>query len=175
MSFFCEIINFCLTISDYTFIHRFKYLAVVDVDEFISPSINASTSGSVVQGEGIKLFDLLDDLDRELSVGSFVFANVFHYTSWPSIQENNVSSSSIPDLVTQTKVMRKTISEPHGKRSKYVVRPEGVMLAGNHAVHRLAKGERFIHSNNLLFWFLLNCKVFVHRMSLSGAFMESCS
>ena len=127
---------------------------MVDVDEFISPSINASTSGSVVQGEGIKLFDLLDDLDMEqLYVGSFVFANVFHYTSWPSIQENNVSSSSIPDLVTQTKVMRKTISEPHGKRSKYVVRPEGVMLAGNHAVHRLAKGERSIHLNNLLIYY----------------------
>ena len=117
---------------------------MVDLDEFISPSINASTSGSVVKGEGIKLFDLLDDLDRELSVGSFVFANVFHYTSWPSIQEKNVTLSSIPDLVTQTKVMRKTISEPHGKRSKYVVRPEGVMLAGNHAVHRLAKGEIFM-------------------------------
>ena len=122
---------------------------MVDLDEFISPSINASTIGSVDKEEGIKLFDMLDDLDRELSVGSFVFANVFHYTSWPSVQENNVTSSFIPDLVTQIKVMRKTISEPHGKRSKYVVRPEGVMLAGNHAVHRLAKGERSIHLNLL--------------------------
>ena len=86
-----------------------------------------------------KLFSSLDKWDDR--AGSFIFANTFHYLQWQDWPtKDSPKADKRPYLVTQQKVWRKSVAEPHGRRSKYVVRPEAVMMAGNHAVHRLAKG-----------------------------------
>ena len=100
-------------------------------------------------------------------IGSYSFGNVFFYLYWkndtsvidrywpefdPSVnnqtalernasKENDNIRPAPPYLLTQMKIKR--ISKPHayGRRSKYVVKPEGVVMAGNHIVHKFADGE----------------------------------
>ena len=57
----------------------------------------------------------------------------------------NEGSLHIPYLITQMKVKRTFKPHPFGRRSKYIVRPEAVVMAGNHIVHKFVDGK----SNNL--------------------------
>ena len=99
-------------------------------------------------------------------LGAYVFGNVFHYLYWNndtsiikkywnesitnklSLNNSNSSnehqkSSFIPYLLTQMKTKRTLNPHPFGQRSKYVVKPEGVVMAGNHQVHKFVDGKRF--------------------------------
>lgn len=98
------------------------------------------------------------------SLGAYVFGNVFHYLYWNNdtsiikkywnesttnkLSFNNSNSSnehqqnsSIPYLITQMKTKRTLKPHPFGRRSKYVVKPEGVVMAGNHLVHKFVDGK----------------------------------
>ena len=49
--------------------------------------------------------------------------------------------SKIPYLISQMKVQRTKNPHSYGRRSKYIVRPEAVVMAGNHAAHKFVDGE----------------------------------
>ena len=49
--------------------------------------------------------------------------------------------SFIPYLITQMKTKRTLKPHPFGRRSKYVVKPEGVVMAGNHLIHKFVDGK----------------------------------
>ena len=100
--------------------------------------------------------------------GAYVFGNVFHYLYWKndtttmnqywnsSLSDNsgidrafenktrkllNEGSLHIPYLITQMKIKRTFKPHPFGRRSKYIVRPEAVVMAGNHIAHKFVDGE----------------------------------
>ena len=98
------------------------------------------------------------------SLGAYVFGNVFYYLYWnndtsvvkkywnnpytdkivsnDSIHsEEHQKESFIPYLITQMKTKRTLKPHPFGRRSKYIVKPEGVVMAGNHLVHKFVDGE----------------------------------
>ena len=121
----------------------------------------------------IALFLIPDKVPKTTQkFGAYVFGNVFHYLYWKndtttmnqywnsSLSDNsrmgrdyenktrkllNEGSLHIPYLITQMKVKRTFKPHPFGRRSKYIVRPEAVVMAGNHIVHKFVDGE----SNNL--------------------------
>ena len=82
-------------------------------------------------------------------LGSFVFRNVFFYLQWEnsSAVENNSNSSNHDSqslyLVTQHKTRRLATPHKHGQRSKYIVKPEGVVEVGNHVVWSYVRGGSF--------------------------------
>ena len=59
-------------------------------------------------------------------------------TRYPSIFTNG---SKVPYLITQMKVQRTKSPHPYGRRSKYVVRPDAVVMAGNHVAHKFVDGK----------------------------------
>ena len=98
------------------------------------------------------------------SVGAYVFGNVFYYLYWNNdtsimskywngstvgeIASNDSipteqprKQSFIPYLITQMKTKRTLKPHPFGRRSKYVVKPEGVVMAGNHLIHKFVDGK----------------------------------
>ena len=113
-------------------VNRFEMVAMVDIDEFIMPQ-KAPNLTALLQPHLSKKF------------GSFNFRNVFHYLYW----ENNTDTltkfyaknTSLPYLLTQMKLRRVVVSQNHGTRSKYIVRPNFVTNAGNHQVWKYVKGE----------------------------------
>ena len=101
------------------------------------------------------------------SLGAYIFGNVFYYLYWnndTSIMNKYWNSSSsgnqkyndnqhskqhqnesfIPYLITQMKTKRTLKPHPFGRRSKYIVKPEGVVMAGNHLVHKFVDGEYYL-------------------------------
>ena len=98
------------------------------------------------------------------SLGAYVFGNVFYYLYWNNdtsvankywhnsstdkiasndsiLSEEHQKKSFIPYLITQMKTKRTLKLHPFGRRSKYIVKPEGVVMAGNHLVHKFVDGE----------------------------------
>ena len=57
-----------------------------------------------------------------------------------------LGDSPIPYLITQMKIQRTLKPHPFGRRSKYIVRPEAVVMAGNHIVHKFADGEYIVQT-----------------------------
>ncbi|KAK3874532.1 hypothetical protein Pcinc_020550 [Petrolisthes cinctipes] len=110
--------------------------AMVDVDEFLVPKTHTN------------LLDLVASYKREFN--SYIFKNAFFYMYW----ENDTTAvhdtlfpdrhglgytlygdeSLMPYLVTAYKTRRQTKLFNHGKRSKYLSRPEMVVEVGNHHV-----------------------------------------
>ena len=101
------------------------------------------------------------------SLGAYIFGNVFYYLYWnndTSIMNKYWNSSSsgnqkyndnqhskqhqnesfVPYLITQMKTKRTLKPHPFGRRSKYIVKPEGVVMAGNHLVHKFVDGEYYL-------------------------------
>ncbi|KAK3874542.1 hypothetical protein Pcinc_020560 [Petrolisthes cinctipes] len=108
--------------------------AMVDVDEFLVPRTHTN------------LLDLVASYNKDFN--SYVFKNAFFYVYW----ENDTTAvhdtlfpdrhglgytlygdeSLMPYLVTAYKTRRQTKLLNHGKRSKYLSRPEKVVEVGNH-------------------------------------------
>ena len=114
-------------------IGRFKFIALVDFDEYILSSGNKT------------LLELVSQLSAEDEKrGSFNFANVFHYLYWENTTLASWSgegNTSAPYLLTQSKLRRKKKPHKHHVRSKYVARPEAVSRAGNHLVQGFCDGR----------------------------------
>ena len=113
-------------------VNRFDLLAMVDIDEFVMPS-KAPNLTALLQPYLSKKF------------GSFNFRNVFHYLYWENntdtLKKFYAKNQSLPYLLTQMKLRRVNVSQNHGTRSKYIVRPNYVTNAGNHQVWKYVKGE----------------------------------
>ena len=121
-------------------VNHFEFALMVDVDEFILPY------------DASNLLQMLDGIQDSAKGGSFVFRNAFHYLYWPNdtstteeharglfesynVQRVNDSLTTVqPYLLTQTKTRRLVQVHEHGTRSKYIVRPEGADMLGNHNV-----------------------------------------
>ncbi|KAG8226200.1 hypothetical protein J437_LFUL012459 [Ladona fulva] len=125
-------LNDCL----YRSMHRFRFLALIDLDEFI---------GSLTA--------------RAPAAGAFSFQNAFFYLQWADDEEMTQAQSShttrapgsvtasrsiedevLPGLLTQKKTRRRARAHPHKQRSKYICRPERVVEAGNHFVWEFTSG-----------------------------------
>lgn len=110
-------LNDCL----YRTMNRFKYVLMIDIDEFIIPN---------------KHRNLLSML-RSISInghrtGAYSFQNSFFYSQWPD--DRLISRSLGYNLTTLLKTKRKSQLNIHKQRSKCIVIPENVVEMGNHFV-----------------------------------------
>lgn len=97
-----------------------SWVAVVDLDEFI------------VARQG-RLCDMLPP-----DASALLFRNAFFPRHWPLDGSNELESTAANNVSEKTRRLlwrSSVIWEPY-KRSKYVVRPERVRVAGNHFVFR---------------------------------------
>ncbi|XP_071444499.1 uncharacterized protein [Hetaerina americana] len=158
-------LNDCL----YRSMHRFRYLALIDLDEFIVPrkfqqnkdqplSTGKPPVNLKPNNTDSSLADLLASLvARAPAAGAFSFQNAFFYLQWADDEESPQptkptkptkgkvdSQTMLPDkmpaLVTQRKTRRRARAHPHKQRSKYICRPERVVEAGNHFVWEFTSG-----------------------------------
>ena len=67
---------------------------------------------------------------------------MFYYLYWEN--DTSLASESRNFLVTSSKVRRTFKPNRKGQRSKYVVRPETVALAGNHVIWKFIPGKQKI-------------------------------
>jgi hypothetical protein len=65
--------------------------------------------------------------------------NAFFYLYWEN--DTSLLSSSGNFLMTSSKIRRVVKPSRKGQRSKYVVRPETVVVAGNHVVWKFVPGD----------------------------------
>ncbi|XP_001992773.2 uncharacterized protein LOC6567186 [Drosophila grimshawi] len=128
-------LNDCL----YRTMYRYKYLALVDLDEFIVPRYTDT------------LNDLLSSLNqrfRNRNTGAYSFQNAFYYLQFADdplassgISGGNDQLGSVrASLVTQRKTRRRYKLHPQKQRSKYICKPEAVVEAGNHFVWEFSPG-----------------------------------
>ncbi|XP_036321528.1 uncharacterized protein LOC118735714 isoform X2 [Rhagoletis pomonella] len=138
-------LNDCL----YRTMHRYRYLAMVDLDEFIVPRHNDTLN---------ELINSLNHRFRYRNLGAYSFQNAFFYLQFPDDPlvtqvHNQPSQQQQPyahknptlraSLVTQRKTRRRLKLHPQKQRSKYICKPESVIEAGNHFVWEFspAKGS----------------------------------
>ncbi|XP_069963106.1 uncharacterized protein [Bactrocera oleae] len=132
-------LNDCL----YRTMHRYRYLAMVDLDEFIVPRHNDTLN---------ELINSLNHRFRYRNLGAYSFQNAFFYLQFPDdplvtlahtrpqpySQEQQPYAHTNPglraSLVTQRKTRRRLKLHPQKQRSKYICKPESVIEAGNHFV-----------------------------------------
>ncbi|EDW57756.1 uncharacterized protein [Drosophila virilis] len=128
-------LNDCL----YRTMYRYKYLALVDLDEFIVPRYTDT------------LNDLLSSLNqrfRNRNTGAYSFQNAFYYLQFADdpLASSGISGGSDQlgsvraSLVTQRKTRRRYKLHPQKQRSKYICKPEAVVEAGNHFVWEFSPG-----------------------------------
>ena len=103
-------------------------------------------------------------------IGAYLFGNVFFYLYWQNstttmkefyressnqqqndtfkknidtdVNNRTVKGDPMPYLITQMKIRRTKKPHLYGRRSKYIVRPEGVVMLGNHNVHKYVNGKK---------------------------------
>ncbi|KAH8381139.1 hypothetical protein KR200_003802 [Drosophila serrata] len=129
-------LNDCL----YRTMFRYKYLALVDLDEFIVPRYSDTLN---------ELIGSLNQRFRNRNTGAYSFQNAFYYLQFA---DDVLASSGIDggtdqlasvraSLVTQRKTRRRYKLHPQKQRSKYICKPEAVVEAGNHFVWEFAPGK----------------------------------
>jgi Glycosyltransferase family 92 len=107
-------LNDCL----YRGMHKHKYLAFLDFDEYMMPKKHDS------------LTDLLQDLEgQEANFSMVMFRNAFFYLQWPDDR-----GASNTNLMTLKKTRRNKYLHKANMRSKYICKPEEVVEVGNHFV-----------------------------------------
>ncbi|XP_054082962.1 uncharacterized protein LOC105208498 isoform X2 [Zeugodacus cucurbitae] len=138
-------LNDCL----YRTMHRYRYLAMVDLDEFIVPRHNDTLN---------ELINSLNHRFRYRNLGAYSFQNAFFYLQFPddplvslahtqsqSWQAQQPYAHTNPglraSLVTQRKTRRRLKLHPQKQRSKYICKPESVIEAGNHFVWEFSPGK----------------------------------
>lgn len=118
---------------------RFKYVAMVDFDEFIVPKQHTNY---------LSLLKELENTNKKMKgkPGSYVFRNTFFYLYW----ENDTRAygalpetppENLPYLLTQFKTKRMKAVMRYGSRSKFIVVPERAMEVGNHVVWKHTSGS----------------------------------
>uniref|UniRef100_T1J425 Glycosyltransferase family 92 protein n=1 Tax=Strigamia maritima TaxID=126957 RepID=T1J425_STRMM len=123
-------LNDCL----YRNMYQYRYLLMIDLDEYIVPHRNDSLRQMVAH--------LMQRVDPK-KVGSFSFMNSFFYLQWPN---DSLSEGLTAPLVSLTKTRRRAKFHPHKQRSKCIVLPEYVIEMGNHFVWEFLPGHGTINS-----------------------------
>ena len=124
-------LNDCL----YRNMNDFRYLMLIDFDEFIIPHMNDT------------LPEMLQFLDQQKIVvggrrispkktSSYSFQNAFFYLQFPDDEE----SRNWPALRILRKTRRKEKFNPQKQRSKYICVPRNVKEAGNHFIWEYSEG-----------------------------------
>ncbi|XP_076366151.1 uncharacterized protein LOC143255023 [Tachypleus tridentatus] len=121
-------LNDCL----YRTMYRFRFVLMIDFDEFIVPHKSES------------LTEMLEVLtkNKPLKTGAYSFQNSFFYLPWPK----DPKSKSLPlPLVTLERTTRKLKFHPHKQRSKCIMLPERVVEMGNHFVWEFLPGRAMVN------------------------------
>uniref|UniRef100_A0A6A7FYZ1 Glycosyltransferase family 92 protein n=1 Tax=Hirondellea gigas TaxID=1518452 RepID=A0A6A7FYZ1_9CRUS len=105
----------------YRYMYRYKYILMIDLDEYIVPHSNLTLP---------ELITFLNARADVRKIGAISFQNSFFYLQWP----DDPSSAGLPALVTQRKTRRRQRFHPHKQRSKYIAVSPFVVEAGNHFV-----------------------------------------
>lgn len=124
-------LNDCL----YRNMNDFRYLMLIDFDEFIVPHMNDT------------LPEMLQFLEQQKIVAggrrispkktsSYSFQNAFFYLQFPDDEE----SRNWPALRILRKTRRKEKFNPQKQRSKYICVPRNVKEAGNHFIWEYSEG-----------------------------------
>ncbi|XP_076057297.1 uncharacterized protein LOC143034837 [Oratosquilla oratoria] len=124
-------LNDCL----YRYMYQYRYVLLIDLDEFIVPHANASLP---------ELVAFLNTKADPRKVGAISFQNAFFYLQWP----DDPSSASLPPLVTLRKTRRRQRFHPHKQRSKYIAVTPYVVEAGNHFVWEFLPGRGTLNVPN---------------------------
>ncbi|MCL4141931.1 UNVERIFIED_CONTAM: hypothetical protein GTU68_033624 [Idotea baltica] len=124
-------LNDCL----YRYMYQYKYILMIDLDEYIVPHSNSSLS---------ELVAFLKTKADERKVGAISFQNAFFYLQWP----DDPNSASLPPLVTLRKTRRRQRFHPHKQRSKYIAVNPYVVEAGNHFVWEFIPGHGTLNVPN---------------------------
>ncbi|XP_076763785.1 uncharacterized protein LOC143431133 [Xylocopa sonorina] len=122
-------LNDCL----YRSMYKYKYVALVDLDEFIIPRHNDTI---------IDLIRWMSSRINTKTTGAYSFQNAFFYLQWAD--DPFVVTSRTPieaGLITLRKTRRRTKLHPHKQRSKYICKPQDVVEAGNHFVWEFIPGH----------------------------------
>jgi len=113
----------------YRSMYNYQYTILVDLDEYLIP--RGFTD----------LKSYLHSKDNS-NIGSFLFKNGFFYLYWENTTlVGGQSVDNTPYLITMFKTRRMTKLHNYGTRSKYIVKPEKVIEAGNHLVWKHVKGS----------------------------------
>ncbi|XP_015914554.1 beta-1,4-galactosyltransferase galt-1-like [Parasteatoda tepidariorum] len=127
------------SINDCIFRHSgiSDYVVVVDLDEFITPRHVMNLT---------QLLSLHDLNWKHFS--SFIFRSCVFCLEY----EQDLLPLVIPKFITQTRIHRQKLIYPYMVRTKYIVKPEHVIVAGVHHVWELILGyqECFIPANQAL-------------------------
>lgn len=130
-------LNDCL----YRTMFRFKYVLMIDLDEYIIPNLDDNLKDLVLN----RLTSSPSVRDR---AGAFSFQNAFFYLQWlddpkysklnSNHQENSLSSIKTDHLpvylTTLAKTRRRATLHSHRERSKLIIVPEATIEVGNHFV-----------------------------------------
>ncbi|KAM7287993.1 beta-1,4-galactosyltransferase galt-1 [Ixodes scapularis] len=120
-------LNDCL----YRTMHAFRWVAMIDLDEFIVPAGN------------ITLPAMLRRLHAaHQRAGAYSFRNAFFYLQWPD--DPTTARDRLP-LVTMRKTLRKAHLHAHRQRSKCILEPESVVEVGNHFVWEFLAGKATVN------------------------------
>lgn len=133
-------LNDCL----YRTMYRFKYVAMIDLDEFLVPHLDDDLK---------MLLNRLTSLPLAKNrAGAFSFQNAFFYLQWPDdpkyfelsgksagLPSSSAAASPKADhlpvyLTTLAKSRRKAIAHSHRQRSKLILLPDATVEVGNHFV-----------------------------------------
>ncbi|KAB7495859.1 hypothetical protein Anas_06873, partial [Armadillidium nasatum] len=124
-------LNDCL----YRYMYQYKYVLMIDLDEFIVPHSNHTLN---------ELVAFLKTKADERKIGAISFQNAFFYLQWP----DDPKSASLPPLVTLRKTRRRQRFHPHKQRSKYIAVNPFVVEAGNHFVWEFLPGHGTLNVPN---------------------------
>ncbi|XP_071540591.1 uncharacterized protein [Panulirus ornatus] len=124
-------LNDCL----YRYMYQYKYILMIDLDEYIVPHANTSLP------ELVRYLHTKADAKK---IGAISFQNSFFYLQWP----DDPSSASLPPLVTLRKTRRRQRFHPHKQRSKYIAVTPFVVEAGNHFVWEFLPGKGTLNVPN---------------------------
>ncbi|XP_049273693.1 uncharacterized protein LOC119398742 [Rhipicephalus sanguineus] len=122
-------LNDCL----YRVMYRFRWVAMIDLDEFIVPSGNITIPAMIKR---------LQDRNKSGRAGAYSFRNAFFYLQWP---DDPVAAGDKLPLVTLRKTLRKLHLHAHRQRSKCIMDPESVVEVGNHFVWEFLAGKTTVN------------------------------
>lgn len=122
-------LNDCL----YRGMYSYSHMLFIDLDEFIIPHKNRTLT------ELVRWFS--QPIYRQNS-GAYSFQNAFFYLQFPDDALTSESGDPLQrTLLTQRKTQRRKKLHPQKQRSKYIVKPEQVIEAGNHFVWEFMPGK----------------------------------
>ncbi|CAN8003434.1 unnamed protein product [Ixodes hexagonus] len=122
-------LNDCL----YRTMYRFRWVAMIDLDEFIVPAGNVSLP---------VMLRRLQERNANGRAGAYSFRNAFFYLQWP---DDPIAAQDRLPLVTLRKTLRKAHLHAHRQRSKCILEPESVVEVGNHFVWEFLAGKTTVN------------------------------